>query len=273
MVVPSRTVEFYGQAVTEPPTSSLKAAIAAEWCPFADRRCSKIRKSDPSQTIGSCILGHGGAPLIICPKRFLEGGLIFRECASLLGPADSYLVVPEISMPAGSIDFFIAAKTADEITDYAAVELQSLDTTGTGGIWTAREDAMAGHVDERYPHGINWKMSAKTILVQMLHKAPAMEILGHKLILVLQEEFLAYIEREFTGSVFRIAADEDAVHFHSYEVVWHEHAWTLKAGRKLSTDAAGITALIGLGSKDEIDDANVRTKIIAKATSGFVFSL
>jgi hypothetical protein len=94
-------------------------------------------------------------------------------------------VVPEVAMPGGSIDYFVVSSNDEEITDYAGIEIQGLDTTGSGGIWGAREDLLRGELAPPYQYGINWKMSAKTILVQMHHKAAAFEALGKKLILVL----------------------------------------------------------------------------------------
>lgn len=268
MTIPSRPLEFYGVAVSSPPTKQLRAAIEGEQCPFVSQKCGKIRKSDASQTIGACLLGHGNRPLIICPRRLLEGDLIFRQCLPLLKKGIEFRAVPEIRTPGGSVDYFlVSAGKQGKIIDFVGIELQSLDTTGTGGIWSARQDCVNGAVKASYSHGINWKMSAKTILVQMLHKAPAMEALDKKLVLVVQEEFLAYIESEFTGSVFRKATLRDSVHFHTYSIVRSGSGWSLRTARQVSTSAAGVAELLMLGEKEELDEKTLIQRIQDKMKS------
>ena len=44
---------------------------------------------------------------------------------------------------------------------------------------------------------MNWKMTAKTILVQLNHKIESFENLGKHMALVLQDHLLAYMQREF----------------------------------------------------------------------------
>lgn len=57
-------------------------------------------------------------------------------------------------MPGGNIDFFFVASDGVIIRDYVGIEIQTLDTTGSGGIWNAREDVMAGRLAESYEYGI-----------------------------------------------------------------------------------------------------------------------
>ncbi|MBA3389473.1 MAG: hypothetical protein H0U02_08950, partial [Rubrobacter sp.] len=59
-------VEFYGEAVADKTARSVRSLMESERCPFLDKRCVKQRKSDPTQTIGSCTVGYQGGPLIIC---------------------------------------------------------------------------------------------------------------------------------------------------------------------------------------------------------------
>lgn len=177
--------EFYGELIGQETKEEIIGALRAEECPFLAKRCVKQRKSDPSRTIGSCTVGYKGRPLVVCPHRFLQRRQIFLDCIASLEPARQYFVVPEVAMPGGSIDYFVVSSNDEEITDYAGIEIQGLDTTGSGGIWGAREDLLRGELAPPYQYGINWKMSAKTILVQMHHKAAAFEALGKKLILVL----------------------------------------------------------------------------------------
>ena len=105
-------IEFYGKLVTQETKGDFAQIMAAQQCPFLGRRCIKQRKSDASQTIGACTVGFQGNPLIICPHRFIAGNQIFLDCLALLGPTESgldYFAVPEISMPGGTVDYFLVA--------------------------------------------------------------------------------------------------------------------------------------------------------------------
>jgi hypothetical protein len=188
---PKQPLEFYGYNTST--EQNWKVVLTKQSCHFLNRKCIKQRKSDPEQTIGACIVGYQGNPLIVCPKRFLENHRIFLDSIELLSVRRAqFFIVPEVTMPGGSIDYFLVALRGDKVVDYLGVEIQSLDTTGSGGIWSAREDLYGGYLEEQYQYGMNWKMSAKTILIQMHHKAESFEMLGKKLVLVLQQPFYDY---------------------------------------------------------------------------------
>ena len=54
--------------------------LAAQPCPYLDRKCVKVRKSQPDISIGTCVVQHGvqlPRNVIVCPHRFLERGQIF----------------------------------------------------------------------------------------------------------------------------------------------------------------------------------------------------
>src|SRR5690606_33025645 len=195
MAYPKRPLEFYGLPAVSPPSEEMRRALAEQDCPFRERRCIKVRKSEPGQTIGACVVGFQGAAILICPHRMTDGGTIFRNAALLLSDdaqrRGRIRVVPEVTMPGGSIDYFIVAfGNRGEILDFVGLEIQTLDTTGTKGVWDCRVDLAAGRrLATRYEYGLNWKMTAKTILVQILHKAVTFEMLGKKLVLTIQREF------------------------------------------------------------------------------------
>ena len=101
-------------------------------------------------------------------------------------------------------------------------KLQTLDTTGT--VWPERQRLLRelgfevddADVTSKKPYGMNWKMTAKTILVQLHHKVRTFENLNKHLVLVIQDQFLAYMEREFRFNHLTIARNSDPMHFHSY---------------------------------------------------------
>ena len=268
--VRKRPLEFYGELATATDTTLLRKAIMAEQCPFIDARCIKQRKSDSSQTIGTCIAGYQGVPLIICPKRFLQGHQIFLDCIRFLPRNGRYFVVPEVAVPGGNVDYFLVAQSeTGDILDYVGIEIQSLDTTATGGLWEARVDAVKDTLKDNYNFGINWKMSAKTILIQMAHKAPTFEALGKKLVLVVQTEFMTYMEREFRSGHLRSADSTDAVQFHSYDCVYLGNALSIVQGTAKSTSAQGVDQMLGLGKENLIAEEVMIAALKAKMHRAF----
>lgn len=168
-------------------------------------------------------------------------------------------------MPGGSVDYFIvAANDEDEILDYAGVEIQSLDTTGSGGIWDARQDLLRGELGSSYSYGINWKMSAKTILVQMHHKAAAFEALGKKLVLVVQNRFFDYMAREFQTDRLHAADSKDSAHFHIYDAVLLGSQLRIVLSERKSTDVLGVERMLSSGQVPEILEEDVINRIKAK---------
>lgn len=115
---------------------------AQQACPFLGRKCTKIRKSQPEISIGTCSVTHGRdkRPMLICPFRLLEGKQIFLDCIHLLTlhePGNQLHVVPEVAVPGGSVDYFLASVRDGKVKDIVGVELQTMDTTGT--VWPARQ--------------------------------------------------------------------------------------------------------------------------------------
>lgn len=256
--------ELYGEFVSQETKDAVRSALQSENCPFLDKLCVKRRKSDPEQTIGSCTVGYKNRPLVICSHRFLQRQQIFLDCVGYLESAQRYSVVPEVSMPGGSIDYFVVATDGAEIIDYVGIEIQALDTTGSGGIWDARTDLARGRLAPPYQYGINWKMSAKTILVQLHHKAAAFEALDKKLVLVLQAEFFDYIAREFRTDRLRDAEITDAVHFHAYDLVLMDSGLQIISKGRQSTDVLGVERMLGSGQKPEVLEEDVINRIKAK---------
>jgi hypothetical protein len=226
----------------------------------------KQRKSKASQTIGSCIVGCQDQPLIICPHRFLTGNQIFHDAIPLLVAGLEYAVLSEIAMPGGSVDYFLIGMDTGTVKDYSGIEIQSLDTTDSGAIWQARDDALQGAMLDSYGYGINWKMSAKTILMQLHHKALAFEALHKKLILVLQQTFFEYMCREFQTDHIHDAAETDAVHFHMYDMSLQNGALDLHLVGRKSTDILGIERMLTLGRAAEIMEEDVLARIQGKMT-------
>lgn len=249
-------LEFYGMNTASEQT--WKRILSEQQCPFAASRCVKQRKSNSEQTIGACIIGYQEQPLIICPKRFLQNHQIFVDAAALIKTRSArYIVVPEVTMPGGSVDYFVVAMRGEEVLDYVGLEIQGLDTTGSGGIWAAREDLMRGAMYGEYGYGVNWKMSAKTILMQLHHKAETFEFLGKKLLLVIQRQFFDYMQREFQTEHFHAAEAHDTVHFHLYDCLDINDSYRLRLESRISTSAGGVERMLKLGNTAQITHDDV----------------
>jgi hypothetical protein len=262
-----RPLEFYGHNTDG--QHNWDAILLRQHCPFLNRQCVKQRKSDPQQTIGACAVGYKGNSLIICPHRFLHRQQIFLDAVPLLRAGQQFFVVPEISMPGGSVDYFVVSMQGDEIVDFAGIEIQTLDTTGTGGIWQAREDLRKSTLGASYSYGINWKMSAKTILMQLHHEGPSFEALGKKLLLVAQDAFFDYIRREFRATQVHPAAAHDAVHVHTYNCVLLNRGLQVVLDARWSTGVRGVEEMLSLGRSPKVSEEEIIRRIEARLSEGF----
>lgn len=247
-----------------------KDVIARQQCPYTQKRCFKVRKSDADISIGTCIVKNGEKrdDIIICPHRLLERKQIFIDCLHLLTrhvPGNELHIIPEVSIPGGSVDYFIVSTDGNrKVKDFIGVELQTMDTTGT--VWPERQKAIrdlgleCDDVIVNKTFGMNWKMTAKTILVQLHHKIKTFENLDRHLVLVVQEYLLNYIKKEFSfNHISKNPLIGDTMHFHSYGLKAEDNRFKLFLKERYSTDCDGIAQLLGLNA-----DANVEFDAIAK---------
>ena len=141
-VVPmSKILELFGRS-TESHDGEWWRIIREQKCPFLELKCYKVRKSDPSNSIGTCTLLYGKEEraILICPARLIDRRKIFIDCLHLLTkhePGNELHIVPEISVPGGNVDYFIVSARGKKVKDFVGVELQTLDTTGT--VWPERQ--------------------------------------------------------------------------------------------------------------------------------------
>jgi hypothetical protein len=238
-----------------------------QYCPFIDKKCVKIRKSQPEVSIGTCSVHYGAdenKSIVICPHRFLGSGQIFFDCLHLLTlhePGNELHKISEVELPGGSVDYFLVSVQDGQVIDFVGIELQAVDTTGT--LWPARQAFLKsqGILNEdtpaEKPYGMNWKMTAKTTLVQLHHKIETFENLGKHLVLVLQDSLLDYMRREFKFDHIQSAKLGHSMHFHAYEMQKQTQKYHLKLASRLSTDANGMAKALGLQ-----DSANVELEVL-----------
>ncbi|HUX54327.1 MAG TPA: NotI family restriction endonuclease [Williamwhitmania sp.] len=231
-------------------------------CPFTKKRCYKVRKSEPSISIGTCTVRYGSenVPVVICPNRLLQKRKVFMDCLHLLQlhqPGNDIHVVPEITVPGGSIDYVIASVKNGKVVDFVGVEFQTLDTTGT--VWPQRQKFLkdkgfeVAEPDMSKSYGMNWKMTAKTILIQLHHKVDTFEHLNKHLVLIIQDSFFDYMKREFSfEGINNPALVGDSFQFHSYSVT-ETVEFSLSLKERLSTNSDGIAKCLGLNAEAKVE--------------------
>ena len=254
-----------------------KKALKTQHCGYLSRKCIKVRKSEPSISIGTCTVryGKGKQEVIICPHRLIEKRQIFIDCIHLLTlhePGNELHVIPEINIPGGNVDYFLASVRDKKVIDFAGIELQSLDTTGT--VWSERQKFLIDlnilkepkEAYKRNPYGMNWKMTAKTTLVQLHHKIETFEYLSKHLVLVLQDHLLSYIKKHFSFShINTIPKIGDPMHFHSYKLsLGDDQNYHIRLNERLSTDSTGLASAMGLKAEAKIEQDMIAKSLEAK---------
>lgn len=281
----STIVEFFGHT-SERGKKNWSLVIREQVCPFLGKKCYKVRKSNPDISIGSCtvLYGKGQDPIVICPTRLLERHQIFIDCIHLLTthePGNELHIIHEVSIPGGSVDYFLVSALNGKVKDFVGIEIQTLDTTGT--VWPERQRLLAElgvsrgddaeTTDKSY--GMNWKMTAKTILVQMHHKIKTFEHVNKKLVLVLQDTFFEYMTREFKFEHLRKPPVlGDSMHLHVYRLEkQRDRSFRLALEKRLSTDVEGIAACLGLQAEARIELDQIVAVLEAKLSPSTLFRL
>lgn len=264
-----------------------KNILSNQYCLYLDRKCLKNRKSQAEISIGTCTVKYGKRlkDIIICPHRLLERKQIFMDCLHLLNghePGNELHIVPEISIPGGSVDYFVVSASVErKVKDFVGIELQTLDTTGT--VWPERQrflkekgfDAAEDDINSTKSFGMNWKMTAKTALVQLHHKIDTFENLNKHLVLIIQDCLLDYIRRDFNFS--HITSNPklgDSMHFHSYSLHQEDSGiFKLTLKERYSTDSPGISMLLGLQAEANIELGLINKILESKISDDTLFTI
>lgn len=260
----NKITELFGISAKLKGEIDWKVIVKRQWCPFTNTKCFKVRKSNPEISIGTCTVCFGKEcrNIIICPNRILERKQVFTDCIHLLTlhePGNELHVLPEISVPGGSIDYFLVSVKNGKVKDFVAIEFQTLDSTGT--IWPERQrflqekglKVLARDIKSDKGFGMNWKMTAKTILVQLHHKIKTFENFNKHLVLVVQNYFLDYMRTEFKFDHLKSPRLGDAMHIHSYALNNIADNFKLELYNRVSTDSEGIAACLGLQAEAKVE--------------------
>jgi Restriction endonuclease NotI len=265
----SKVLELFGLALGA--NANWHDVVQDQRCPYLKKTCIKNRKSQPEIAIGTCSVKYSdySQGIIICPHRLLEGQQVFVDCLHLLTrhePGNELHIVPEVSIPGGSVDYVLVSARDRKVADFVGIELQTLDTTGS--VWSERQAFLRERGVNVPPEntktfGMNWKMTAKTILVQLHHKLETFEHLGKHLVLVIQTPLEAYMRREFSFDHVKTANLADSLHVHSYDLKLEGQVRRIQLENRLSTDVAGIALALGLQA-----EARVELDVLLKRLEG-----
>ncbi|MDR0952503.1 MAG: hypothetical protein LBM18_06220 [Oscillospiraceae bacterium] len=277
----SKIKDFFG-LYTKRNDVDWQKVLREQQCPYTGKKCVKVRKSNPSVSIGVCTVNYSKfSEVMICPHRLLERRQIFTDCVHLLTlhePGNELHLLPEVAIPGGSVDYFLVSVHNEKVVDFVGIELQTLDTTGS--LWSERAALLSEkglHVKKEElsakTFGMNWKMSAKTILIQMHHKIHTFEHLDKHLVLVIQECFRDYMSREFSFSHMQTARQGDSFHIHSYSLdEVNNMALKLHLSNRISTDANGIAQCLGLQAEAKVDLDRIISYIQARISEKTLFT-
>jgi hypothetical protein len=260
-----------------------KAIVKRQWCPFTNTKCFKVRKSEPDVSIGTCSVRYSnkGQDIIICPNRLLQRRQVFLDCMHLLtqhDPGNELHIVSEVSIPGGSVDYFLASVKTGKVRDFVAMEFQTLDTTGT--VWPERQRLLRTLkirtkriTGRKKTFGMNWKMTAKTILVQLHHKVDTLEHVGKHFVLVIQDCLLDYLQRNFNFAHIEGVRVGDPMHVHSYRLIEGGEEFQMALDTRLSTDAAGVAKCLGIQADTKIEMEAIVNELEKKLSAKTLFSI
>ena len=116
---------------TQREATDWRALAESQHCAYLERRCIKVRKSQPEISIGTCTVTHGvknPRNVVICPHRFLERNQIFLDCLHLLKlhePGNELHCVSEVGIPGGNVDYLLLSVRDGKVVDFVGIELQA----------------------------------------------------------------------------------------------------------------------------------------------------
>ena len=271
----TRIAELFTVDTATQEVDAWRGIVRKQYCKYLERKCLKIRKSQPNISIGTCTVysGSDNTPIIICPHRLLERNQIFTDCLPLLTLhrlGNQYHIVSEVSVPGGSVDYFLVSARKAKVEDFVGIELQTLDTTGT--VWPERQRFLASvglpvaqaDTATGRQFGMNWKMTAKTILVQLHHKVETFESLNKHLVMVMQDKLLRYMGDTFSFGHVGEARIGHPMQFHAYALNRDNERLHLELSSRLSTDSKGVAACLGLQAESSVDLEDIVFQLEAK---------
>ena len=272
--------ELFGHYTHGEVFPDLSVSLDTQECPFnRSGVCTKMRKSDPKTKIGTCSLVFKSCnqPLLICPDRLTEGKKIFLDCLQYVHVTGGELyLVPEIKTAVGSIDYVLAVVRDGSIQDFVGIELQTLDTVGT--IWDERQNMLADydlavHIEHNGRRaGVNWKMTSKTILAQMIQKCQLFASMGRKMVLVCQSPLLSYMQKNFDFSGVHAQSASDVFNINAYDYVSDGTGMKISLACQLGSDLEGVEHIMGFDVRGDSALEMINERITDRLAPEFKFT-
>lgn len=278
----SAITEFFGY-YTGDSSVDWKKVLEDQHSKYTGKKSIKVRKSQPDISIGTVVIKHGkdSKDLIVDPVRFLDKGQVFVDCLHLLSnhePGNELHLVPEVKIPGGNVDFFLASVRRGKVQDFVGIELQALDTTGS--LWEERQKLLvelgllpSDTVINPKNFGINWKMTAKTTLVQLHHKVRTFEHVNKHFVLILQDHLLDYMKRDFNFSGFNEPARlGDPMHIHAYSYGVNGVDTYIELSERISSDVVGLSESLGLRAEAQVELQIILEKLESRISDKTLFN-
>lgn len=189
--MPKHPAEVFGYRINVQSREARKAR-KRHWCPFANQKCDKKSRLI-RYPMGVCSAQYGAKVIALCPKRFLQDHTVFRDIADhYFGGSNDLLIFSEVALrDVGTFDYVMVKHEpmSSEIQDFAIIEFQTGQTTGTGELVRGLQDFLSGHglEGENYGFGLNLADIWKRSLTQILNKGIVVERWRQKIYWVVQE--------------------------------------------------------------------------------------
>ena len=192
------------------------------WCPFAKNKCNKQSRLI-RYPMGVCSVRYDDSIVALCPRRFLQDNIVFKNIADHYFKTRNDLVVfSEIGLShTGTFDYVMVKHKpfSSDIEDFVVIEFQTGQTTSTGQLIQGLKDCMKGEDVEgkSYGFGLNLADIWKRSFTQIFNKGIVMENWGHKIFWVVQEPvYQDFLNRyNLNGMAYH---DEHATVFAIYDI-------------------------------------------------------
>lgn len=228
----------------ESKSTEAKNAVKKYYCRFLGSKCDKQSRTI-KYPMGVCSVNHSGTKPIICPHRFLENNLVFKNaCNAAFGSTNNVLLFSEVKINnVGSFDFVLVnhKPISNKVDDFCIVEFQSDSTTGTGELVQALKDFMKEKdvLQNKYHFGMNTYNTIKLSYVQMLVKGQVMEKWGKNIFWIMQQ----FVYDNMVNRFCLTDLDYNANHrtqYHIYDLVKNGEIYNLKLLDKKSTTISNL---------------------------------
>ena len=223
--------EIYGHPI-DATNDKAKRAFSSFSCRFTGEVCDKQSRMI-DYPMGVCSVDYSDKKPIICPHRFLEDGLVFKNIAlDAFGTLDNILLFKEVGLTGvGTFDFVLVKHKpiSSKVEDFCTIEFQSDSTTGTGKLIQAVKDFTKGNYnkDSSYAFGMNTYNTIKLSYIQMLTKGQVMETWNKKIFWVMQDFVFDNMTDRFDLSDMNFDK-ENQNFYHIYDLVKKDNLYKLE---------------------------------------------